>query len=252
MRIRTSRLLGLALLAALVFAPVHAAHATLTLPGGDTLLNGAFDDLGYGATGNAYVTPYLYVGDLASTDSPSAQAAVTLLTYGYAIAGLGTANAKITYSFTNDDVSPFSDLRFIANIQPDGSGSFNDMVSEVWGAPVAGDPDERQLADFFDDLNVQIATNDGLDGSDTCGGSCDADVALQWNLASLGAGATWQIVLSLADDGSAISGRRLVVTSVDTTGTQLTLSGTAMLVPEPSLVVLSGLAGLALARRRRP
>jgi len=215
--------------------PAASVPAAMLLPGGDVLLNGALDELDYGATGTAFVTPYLYLGDLAAVNAPSLHAAVTLLDYGYTLDGLGGGGLTITYSLTNQDSEAFDDLRFIVDVQADGSGSFRDFAEVFWPAASPGDPDGYQVADFFEDLPSQIAANDGLDGSDTCDGApCDVELALQWNLASLAPGATWQIVVGLSDDGSSLSDRRIVATSVDTGATVLTLSGAANLVPEPA------------------
>jgi hypothetical protein len=246
----------LAILAALVWLPSSGAVATMTLPGGDTLANGAFNEIKYGVTGDAFATPFLFVSELGSTEPPSDHAAVSELTFGYALAGLGTPALTITYSITNDGLADFNDLRFIMNMQVDGSGSFNDTTEATWGAAAPGTPDQYQIDDFFTgDLIGKIQANNGLDGSDACGMAvCDADLALQWNIPSLAPSEVWIVMVGLSDDASTLSGNRyLTATSFDTADTQITFSGTSTVVPEPStaLLVLAGLAGIAGASRTR-
>ena len=238
---------------AIALLPAPSALAALLLPGGDTLLNGAFDEIEYGSTpGLAYVTPFLFVGDLAATDPPHVVGGTTNLTYGYSFDGLGTSLMTITYTLTNDDPAAFTDLRFMVDVQADGSGSFNDIALAVFGVPMAGDPVQFQIADFSENLPNQIVTNDGLDGSDTCGGAvCDVDTALQWDLATLNPGETWRVTIGLSDDGSTLSSRYLQVTSADTASTVLTFSGVAAILPEPSALVLLGIALAFMSGTRR-
>lgn len=237
---------------ALALVPMHAgpAAAVVTLPGGDTLLDGSFDQVHYGATGLAYVSPLLYVGDLASTTDPHSHALVTNLAYGYATNGLGTPRLAITYSITNEDPAAFTDLRFILDVQADGSESFVDSVEVVWGAAGAGDPDHFQVVDFSvpgGDLKQAAIATDALDDTNACAAPCDVDFGLQWSLASLAAGESWIITVGLADDGSALSGRMLRARSADTLDTELTLSGVAQVVPEPGSAALL-LVGLGILR----
>lgn len=236
------------LLLALAALPFGPAMAVVTLPGGDIYLNGEFEQVNYGSSGLGYVTPFLYVGDLASTESPANTAATTLLSYQYLVSGLGSNQMQIHYSLTNNDPDPFDDLRFIVNVQADGSGSFSDNWFSQWGAKGSGDPDNRQIADFFAlDLPASIVANNGLNNSENCALPCDVDMALQWNLDSLLPGQTWSLLIALSDDGSAISSRFLRAASADLgNSSQLTFSGTASVVPIPGALVLMGSAVLGL------
>lgn len=243
--------------AALVLALLAAApsRALVTLPGGDLLLDGAFDEVAYGATGLAWVSPLLFVGDLGTTRDPQSHALLTNLDYQYAVAGLGTPRMSVTYTILNSDPAPFSDLRFMLEVQADGSDSFLDAVQMVWDAPANGDPVAFQVSDFSapgGDLKESAIANGLLDGTNACAAApCDVDFALQWSLASLAAGQSWVITVGLSDDGSALSGRLLRADSVDTAGTHLTLSGVDTVVPEPGsrALVLAGLAILCVVRR---
>lgn len=247
---RLGIVLGLALLPC-------AVPAAVTLPGGDVYLDGSFVGIGYGATGAAYMSPYLYVGELASTESPQSTGATTNLSYGYSLSGLGSPTFEVTYVLTNDDpVTTFTDLRFIVNVQPDGSGSYNDQATEVphpWGAAAPGDPSQFQIATYDDNLYIQIPTNNGLDSTDTCGGTCDVDFGLQWNVPQLAPGEQWMISVALSDDGTSLSSRYLQAISADTANTALTFSGSAVVVPLPPAfgLLLAGVAALGRIGKAR-
>lgn len=242
---------------ALAMLPTAPALALVTLPGGDTLLDGGFDEVNYGATGLAWVSPLLFVGDLGTTRDPQSHALLTNLTYGYATGGLGTPMMSITYTILNEDASAFSDLRFMLDVQADGSDSFLDTAHVLWGAAAVGDPDAFQVSDFSapgGTLKEAASASGALDGTNACGAPpCDVDFGLQWSLASLGSGQSWVITVGLSDDGSALSGRLLRARSADTDDTELTLSGVAQVIPEPGsgALVLTGL-GILCAARRRP
>jgi len=248
MRIRNA--LQLSILLAFALSP-SVARATLELPGGDALLNGAFDDLRYGATGASYVTPLLYLGDLGDTDGPSEHALVTDLSYQYSVLDLGTPTLTLVYQIENEGTETFSDLRFMLNVQADGSNSFLDFVTVAFGAAAPGEPDAFQVGDFaVDSLGALLAANDGADGSNACGAlACDADLALQWNLPTLAPGLIWQIEVTLSDDGTARSTRFLQAISADTDDTTLTFSGLASVVPEPTTLLLLGLGLVVLGGR---
>ena len=109
MRFRFPRIELAIAVAAFAAVASQPAQAVLELPGGDTLLNGAFDDIKYGSTGNAFVTPLLFVGELGGTESPESIDLVTDLRHDYVMDGLGTSLLTITYSIRNDGVDPFTD-----------------------------------------------------------------------------------------------------------------------------------------------
>lgn len=254
----TMRHLTAAAVAALVCA--GPAAAAITLPGGDTEFNGDFSlsPFSYGETGTAFVSTLLSVSGLSGVQQPALQVTGTTLGYSYsAPSGLGSSVVQILYSFTNTGLDPWSDLRFMANVQVDGDFvSFQDVASWNWPAGSAGDPDGRQIGDFVadpDPVLSQMQTNNGvLDGVDTCGGTCDADFGLEWRRATLGAGETWTIGLTLVDDPSlVIGGRYLSAQSVTSSTTHLVV-GNPQLIPEPQTyaMLLAGLGLLAFLRMR--
>jgi hypothetical protein len=241
----------------LVLAMLPASSAMGAVILGTDYGDGSFDDVNYGdpvATGLAYVAPTLYAGGL--IDTPTGIDTGTLLTYDYSVSGLGTNLMEVTYSITNDDVANWDDLRFIVKVDPNGNlfvdpGGYTDTASVIWPAKIDGDPDKYQVAEYdvFSGLQDSIYANNGLNDTDTCpGDTCDVDFALQWNLASLAPGETWNITIGLADDGSALSTRYLRADSADGPATSLTFSGTAMVaaIPLPASIYLlgSGLIGL--------
>ena len=253
----------------LCMLPASGAMGAVIL--GNDFGDGSFTDLNYGdpaATGLAYVTPFLYAGGL--LDAPGIIDTTTLLSYSYSVSGLGSSRMQVTYSVTNDDIvnisDSFGELRFIVNVDPNGNlaadlAGFNDTASVVWGPKLGGDPDKYQVDefDFIGGLQDSIFSNGGLNDTDTCGGTCDVDFALQWNLTSLGAGETWNIIIALADDGSTLSSRYLQAVSADGPATSLTFSGlastTETVIPLPASIYLLGsgllgLMGIGVRRRR--
>jgi hypothetical protein len=243
---------------ALSLLPAGTAFAALSI--GTDLGGGSLQNVGYGSTGLAsQVSPLLFVKELASTQPPVVQVSGTPLTYSASYSGAGTSVLDLTYTIANTSASAsFTDLRFMLDTQPDGSPSFRDVVSESWGAKIAGDPDARQVQDLLPDLSNALLTsmaagNGVIDGSNPCVGACDADFGLQWNHATLGPGESWTINVKLVDDPSlVIGGRYLMATSFDTAGTQLVF-GNAQLVPEPQTFALlaAGLLMTVVATRRR-
>jgi hypothetical protein len=233
-----------------------SAFGAMTLPGGDIFGTGDFAEIGYGANGLAYVNPFLYVGDLASTDSPKAIADTTNLTYDYGFSVLGTPLLTLTYSIKNDDPADFNDLRFIVKVQADGEQiNYMDTVNRMWGPNSNGEPDHFQVDEFFGNLGDKIVANNGLDDSDLSQSMnpLDVDFALQWDLATLAPGQEWIITVGLADDGTSLSPNRyLQAAGLGDPDTELTFSGEATVVPIPSALLLlsSSLIGLAGFRRK--
>jgi hypothetical protein len=252
----TMRHLTAAAVAALVCA--GPAGAAITLPGGDTLSNGDFAAFSYGETGSAYVSTLLSVSGLLGVQQPALQVTGTTLDYSYSGPnGLGSPVVRIEYSFTNSGLDPWSDLRFMVNVQPDGDfATFEDIAGWNWPAASPGDPDRRQIGVFVVDpvLSQMQANNGVLDGVDTCGGTCDADFGLEWRRATLAAGETWTIGLTLVDDPTlVIGGRYLSARSAANPTTTHLVVGNPQLVPEPRTyaLLLAGLGLLAFMRMRR-
>jgi hypothetical protein len=258
-----------ALLAVSLF-PAGGALAAINV--GTNLGNGALLDLDYGATGNVtQVTPLLFFSEVAGTQPPQAAiGGIPWLSFNAAVSGEGTSVLDMTFTLSNTsaggDVA--TDLRFMVIAQPDGDGqlglaaSFLDSVSESWGAPIAGDPNARQVIPLLFDLSNSMvgsaAAANGLANGPppaACAGIavCDAELGLQWNLASLGAGQTWTVNAKLVDDPSlVIGGRYLLATSADTADTAL-FFGNVHVIPEPQTyaMLLAGLGLLAFLRMRK-
>lgn len=230
-----------------------AAQAAVTLPNGDFFQNGEFEEIHYGESGLAYLSLYLFTGELGVTESPVISAATTDLSYGYSFTGFGGSLATFTYTLGNDGPQSFTDLRFMVKIQADGSSSFIDTAHTVpvpWGTADNSDPAHFQIADFADGLNLSIVQNDRLDDSNGCSASCDVDMALQWNIPEIASGQIFQLTIGLSDNGLALSNRYLVAESVDSANTVLSFSGVVTSVPVPAAAWLFG-SGVALLTARR-
>ncbi|MFO1319682.1 MAG: PEP-CTERM sorting domain-containing protein [Burkholderiales bacterium] len=239
------------------------AGAALTVEAGDNLGGGTFEKIAYGLTGEiGQISPLLFAIDpfgsslSGGAQPPGTQVSGTALDFTTAVAtSHGGAVVDITYAFRNTGAAGnFTDLRLLIDVQPDGSPSFSDKVSESWGAPIAGDPDRRQITDFglSPSLSAMQTNSAATDARNDCAGACDADFGLQWNRATLKPGETWTVTLRLVDDPSLVTGGRyLQAVSADTANTAL-IVGNAQLVPEPGTwaMLAAGLGMLPLLRRR--
>jgi hypothetical protein len=240
---------------ALVIGLSSNVQAAVTLPGGDFFLNGEFDEIHYGQSGLAYLSLYLYTGELGVSESPVISAATTDLSYAYSYSGFGQSLATISYTIGNEGAQSFNDLRFIVKVQADGSPSFIDngrTVPAPWGAASVGDPAHFQIADIADGLNFSIVQNDRLLDNNQCNSPCDIDFGLQWNIDKIAPGQAFILTVGLSDNGLALSQRYLVAESVDSPNTVLTFSGNIAAVPTPAAAGLfaSGLVALALRRKQ--
>lgn len=249
---------ALALVAGL--AAAGPAGAVINLgPQGDNLLNGAFNQLSFGAAGRANVAPLLYFDDKGDTAPPStAIVGYPELTYGYEISGLGTSIATITYSITNDEFSagPYNDLRLMVATRVKGDPAALDTAGAVGfgGAAGPGQAVQFRILDVAaGDPLVQIINADNLDGSNACGAGCFPEMALQWNRASLSSGETWTVSFQLIDDPSLVSGGRYLQSTSLGAGAASLIVGNPVPVPEPGTyaMLFAGLGLLALARKRR-
>ena len=112
---RISTIAGTLAFAAGLIAAAPAPAAIGLGPGGDTLANGAFNQMTFGATGKANVFPLLYVGDFGETGSAKSFLVGTDLSFAYVspLPGLGTSVVSITYSVThNGDGLPIPSRTF--------------------------------------------------------------------------------------------------------------------------------------------
>lgn len=237
--------------------------AGAAITGTDTLLDGSFNQLGFGSNGLMNITPLLYVGDFGATDVAAAQVLGTELSYGYTVSGLGSPVLSLLYTISNDPGSsgPFSDLRFMLNVRAKGQPGTDD-VAKALGFDVPPMPDQPEQFQVFDSAAggpspiERIRSANGLNGTfaGNCAGTgCSTDMALQWNRASLAPGESWQIAVQLVDDPSLVAGGRYLQTFSAGAGADALILGNVALVPEPGTYAMlgAGLGMLAFWRMRR-
>jgi hypothetical protein len=258
-RNRISTIAGTLAFAAGLIAAGPASAAINLGPGGDTLQNGAFNQMTFGAGGTANVFPLLYVGDLGDTGSAKSFLLGTDLSFGYVspLPGLGTSVVSVTYSVTHNGdefTDPFTDLRLMVSTRAKGAPGALDTAAD-FGFPSSGDPANFQIFDAGaagDSPITQIINADALNASNACGAGCLPEMALQWNRASIAPGETWTVSFLLVDDPSLVAGGRYLRSTSLAAGADSLIVGNPVLVPEPGTYALlfAGLGVLALARRR--
>jgi hypothetical protein len=236
------------------------ASAAISLPGGDVLQDGSFNQATYGAGGRMNITPLLYSSDLLDINSPAAVVLGTDLSYSYN-AGFSFADSvfTLTYTITNDTFATdaFNDLRFFVNVRAKGQPGFNDFVGS--GLPAGTDPDSFQVFDggVAPPVLDRITATPNLNGSTqgTCGAApgCATELALQWNRATLAPGESWQIQLLFVDDPALVAGGRYLVAESLGPSAQTLFVGNPTLVPEPEtyVMLLAGLGMLSWTQLRR-
>lgn len=258
-----------ALTAAMLACCALSAQAAVTMPGGDIFLTGELDDIKYGSAGNVDGAALLYISQLGGTLKPNDQVqGVPELSYSYSISGLGTNLLTAEYRIANagSSIKTWTDLRFAFLAQPDGDPvNFIDSVTETWGAKQVGDPDKRQSQSWdgtaegsLIDIWRKANGGPGADGAAVavgCTAGCDAELGLQWNLATLNPGDTFVIRVGLSDNGQHLSSRYFTTTGAGF-NESLTLSGVASVVSVPEAqtwaMLFAGLGVLgAVSRRRR-
>jgi hypothetical protein len=255
-RNRISKVAGTATLVAGLFAAGPASAVISYGPGGDTLLNGAFNQMGFGVAGKANITPLLYVGDFAATDPARQAVQGTDLSFDYHVLDIGSPVVTVQYSVTNGGFDAFTDLRLFVSTRAKGDPAALDLATAhgFGSPPAAGDPSQFQIYDVgLGDPIGLIRSASNLAGSSNCGGAgCLPEMALQWNKASIAGGETWTVSFLLTDDPSlAGSGRYLQSSSLG--NGQSLIFGNPVPVPEPGTYALlfAGLGMLALTQRRR-
>jgi hypothetical protein len=205
------------------------------------------------------VFPLLFVGDFASTAPAADQVVGSDMTFDYFPSAFGGSVWSIRYEIRNtgDNTITYNNLRLMLDVRAKGQPATLDTASaEGFGAPAGpGDPANFQIFDFDapGDKPIQlISAANQLNGTNACGAGCFADLALQWNLASLAPGALWTVSVALVDDPALVAGGRYLVATSLGNGNQLFV-GNPVLVPEPETCALlaAGLGLLSWMRLRR-
>lgn len=233
------------------------ALANIDLPGGDIWLDGSFQGMTYGTAGVANLAPRLYIGEFASTLPPPQQVVGTGLEFEYQFTPFGAPVVNVTYRLINNDIEAWHDLRLILDLHAKGQPAQLDTatVNGFGVPPLAGQAEQFRVFDFDapGDKPLQlIEAANALNGAAAaaCSVGCFPDLALQWNLAELPVGQTWEVTATLVDDPSlVIGGRYLAASTVGSDGSQI-LIGNVQLVPEPETYAMM-LAGLGLLGWRK-
>ena len=239
-----------------------AGPALANIQGSDNDFSGDYNSvpLAYGNGGQAFLSVLLYTPDLSDvgTTNPFDVVAGSQLEFSYAQEG-NSFNAPVVdlaYTITNTGLTDWTSLlRAMIIVNPNGSGSNQDIVSENWPAAGPGNPRDRHVASPGGTLIAQITGADNFtDGVNGCGvNPCDAEFAFKWEWATLPAGESVTFQLRLVDDPSLIAGGRyLAATSVGGLPSNVLYAGNPQLVPEPEsyAMLLAGLGVLGFLRMR--
>jgi hypothetical protein len=250
---------------ALTLGLSQASSAFAVINVTDSFKDGSFanTDITYGdGSGEAFISPLLFATDFGNTQPAKTQVTGAGIDYSYSFSGSGTSTVELDYTFTStrkstDAFPNVSGLRFMLDAIAYGSNAFvtTDQASQSWPAAIAGDPDKRQIQDLnIGALKSLLISNNGIginDGANNCApAGCTTNFGLEWDLATLAPGQTWNIKVKLVDDPALVNGGRFLrADSVDVVGNTLVV-GNPTLVPEPItwMMLLVGFALLWMVR----